>query len=244
MTPRWVVQACELVDQLLRPPEETSVDVSGNPVETQNDSLGICCEAEQTTVSGLGKLADVVSRLSPLALQSLTATWSPAAMIEEVSDQQAQLDEAQLLMAKSCQAAALYAADAALLTPWSSHQLDVAARTLLKQLCAAMPGAFASPSSQEASVQCNEQDFIVAMVPAILHLLSPALKLNGTCSITQGTSQQEGETSASSPVQLKSNAKPGIVLFVHLQHVQDSLMFLALIVQQSNKAGPFVLLQC
>lgn len=214
MTPHLVLQAYELVDQLLKNPEKTSL---GSPLETHDDSLESSCEAEQTALSGIGKLTDVVSRLPPTARVRATPRWSPASLVEEVSDQEAQLGEGQLLMAKSCQAAALYAADAALLTPWSSHQLDVAARTLLKQLCAAMPGALASPSSQEASVQCNEQDFIVAMVPAVLHLLSPALTFNGIHSITQGRSQQEGGTLASSvPIQLKSNAKPSIVPFVHL----------------------------
>ena len=221
MTPRLAVQACELVDRLLRSPEEISIDGSGSPVETHDDSLDTCCAAEKTTVSGFEHLVQMISRLTPTT--SATPT-TPAATIEEISDQQAQLDKEQTLMAKSCQAVALYAADAALLTPWSSHQLNIAARTLLKQLCAAMPGA-------SASSQHNEQDFIAAMVPAILPLLSSALTSDGTHSITQGPSQQEGEPSASlGQVQLTCNVEPSIGPSVHSQHVPDSLMCLVLIV--------------
>ena len=244
MTPRLVMHACELADQLLRPPEETSVDASGSLVKTRNDSLGTRCEAQQRAVSGFGKLVDVVSGLSPVAQHSATPTW-PTPMIEEVSNQQAELDQEQILMAKSCQAAALYATDAALLTPWSSHQLDVAARILLKQLCAATQGAFTSPSPQKASIHCNEQDLIVAMVPAIMPLLSPALTFNRKHSVTQGPSQQLGATSISiAPVQLTFVAKPSIGLFVHLRHVCDLLMCFALTLQQSKKAGLCLLLQC
>ena len=222
-----MVQACELVDQLLRPPQETSVDVSGRLVERRSNSLGAKCEAQQRAVSVFGKLADVVSGLSPFAQQSATPTWSSAPMIEEFSTQQAQQEH--ILMAKSCQAAALYATDSALLTPWSSHQLDVAARALLKQLCAAMPGALASRPSQKASVQCNEQDFIVAMVPAIMPLLSLSLLFNSIHSITQGPPQQEGATSATAaPVQLKFIAEPSIGLSMHSRHVCDLLICLAL----------------
>ena len=222
MTPCLVVQACELVDQLLQPSEQISLDISDSPVGTDDDSL----EAEQRAVLVFGQLVEMVSRLTPIASQSATPTWSPAALIEEVSNQQTQLDQQQTLVAKICQAAALYAADAALLTPWSSCQLELAARTLLKQLCAAMPGASAS---QKASIQRNEQDLIAAMLPAILPLLSSALMSDATHSVTQRLSQQEGENSVSFvPVQFKFNSKPRIGPFLHLQRVHNLLMCLAL----------------
>lgn len=200
MTSRLVVQACELVDLLLTPPEETSGDTLRSPVD--NVLHGPSPEAELKTVSNSAKLVDVVARLAPITLndtaQSATIMTpsSPVPMIEEVSHQYADTDREQLVMAKSCQVVALYAADAALLTPWSTHHLDVASRTLLKQLCAAIPGAVATPS-QKASTPLDQQDFFVAMMPAVLPLLSPALTYDGEHSISQCISQQQGEISAS-----------------------------------------------
>lgn len=195
MTSRLVVQACDLVDLMLTPPEEISGDILRSPVD--NVMLGACHEAELRTVSNFAKLEDVVARLAPITLtdtaQSATTTTpsSPVPMIEEVFDQYVDVDREQLVLAKSCRVAALYAADAALLTPWSTHHLDVASRTLLKQLCAAI----ATPS-HKASTPLDQQDFFVAMMPAVLPLLSPALTYGGEHSISQCISQQQGEISA------------------------------------------------
>lgn len=199
MTSRLVVQACQLVELLLTPPDQTFGDTLRSPVD--NEMLGACHDAELRAVSNFAKLVAVVAKLAPITLPGTAqsaATMTPSSpvpIIEKVSDQCADMDRQQLLMAKSCQAAALYAADAALLTPWSSHHLDVASRTLLKQLCAAIPGAVATPS-QKASTPLDQQDFIVAMTPAVLPLLSPALTCDGEHCVSHSTSQQQGEVSA------------------------------------------------
>lgn len=192
MTARIVVQACELADQLLKPREETFAAVSGSPVDGTRD---LDHQLEHQAVSCFERLLGVVSTLAPGTLYNTAhsgkPTWSGAPVVEEVSDQQSELDKEQLLVIKSCQAAALYAADAALLTPWSSHQLDLAARRLLKRLCAAMPTALLVPP-HTASKQSDEQDLIAAVLPAILPVLSPALKFHGTHSISKGQPEQTG----------------------------------------------------
>ena len=199
MTSCSVLQARELADQLLQPPEETFAGMSGSRVVTHDHLRGKDRQAEQNAASCFEKLACVVSKLAPITplstAQSAIPTGSPAPLVEEVSDQQAELEEQQVLVARSCQAAALYAADAALLTPWSTLQLDVAARTLIKHLCAAMPQPV-TMSPQAAPTQNIEQDLIVAIMPAILPLLSLALIYDGTHSLNQGEAQQEGKLSS------------------------------------------------
>lgn len=192
MTGRAVLQACNLADRLLTPPEETVASVSDTPVDGQRD---LYHQVEARVVSDFERLLDVVSTVAPGTLQntapSPTPSRLPASTIEEVSDQQDKLNAEQLLVVKSCQAAALHAADTALLTPWSSHQLNVAARRLLKQLCAAMPTAVAAPP-QTGSPQPDEQNLIAAIMPAVLPLLSPALIFEGTYSSIQGKPKNAG----------------------------------------------------
>ncbi|KAL3150892.1 hypothetical protein ABBQ32_000642 [Trebouxia sp. C0010 RCD-2024] len=186
MTGRSVLQACDLADRLLTPLEETLASVSGVPVDAQGN---LDCQVEARAASDFERLLGVVLTIAPRTLQNTAPspdpTWSAASTVEEVSDQQAELHAEQLLVVKSCQAAALYAADTALLTTWSSHRLSVAARGVLKQLCAAMPMAVVAPA-QTASPQPDEQDLIAAIMPAVLPRLSPALMFQGTHSSTQG----------------------------------------------------------
>lgn len=197
MSPDTLIHACEIADQLLKPAQEAYADVSGHPNDPTSAILRAAQQERNRAASYFRELFCEVTELAPVALQAMSKpkplVCTPGALVEEVSEQEAGLYEQQQqqahLIAKSCQVAALYATDPPLRTPWSSRQLDAAARALLKQLQAAMQRAMPA-SQQSAAAQPTEQNLFATLMPDILPLLSPALMPKAAETLSQGISQQ------------------------------------------------------
>ena len=176
-------QAREAADQLLDPSQELYAGASGCPAYSNDAPFSAGQRAQHFAASNFETLLSGVSDLAPAALQGASQSdpqVPSGVLIEEVSEQAVSIQESTQeqmeLAARSCQVAALYAADAALLTPWSSHQLDTAARALLKQLCAAM-GTGNAGMRQSRRVQPTDQDLFATLLPTLLPILSPCLSL-------------------------------------------------------------------
>ena len=196
MSPDTLIRACGVADQLLLPAQEVYAGVSGHPDDYTNVLPGAAQHEENRAASCFQQLLCDVTELTSVTLPAYSLSkplaCTPGALVEEVSEQQADLYERQRqqaqFVAKSCQVAALYASHPPLLTPWSSHQLDAASRALLKQLHAAMPHSVLA-SQQSAAAQHTEQDLFVTVLPVILPLLS-ALMPEAAHTFRQGMPQQ------------------------------------------------------
>ena len=171
-------QPPQLANQLLNPPQEQFADATGAPFGSNgkhaNAPRAYISWAASNFTSLIQHTAQTPTEALMYALQPTPQRAQSSLLIEEISKEQEQLHEEQELQAqlllKCCQVAALYAADPALLTPWSSHQLDVAARALLKQLCST--SSEIASSVQPAVLPSSEQHFLVAVLPSILPLIS------------------------------------------------------------------------
>lgn len=191
-------QVISVADTLLQPLEGTFADASGAPTADcdKRDAL----RHHSLAVSAFATLTDYIlqSQVEPPEEHANRQHSSP--FIYELSPEEAVLHEQasqrQKLLVKSCLAALLYAEDSALLAPWSSHQLYLAASSLFVGLCQKVPvhKTNESPVADSGGRMYTQQDFLLWLMPALLPELSAHLKAEDSYNdvhfdATKGTGQ-------------------------------------------------------
>lgn len=174
-------QSCKLAHELLRSPQVCFSDASGAPHRPDISHLRMTESFHATAVSSIRKLDLLVIDVRqagglPLCEpQKTKGNYPPTGiLIEELSpDTAAKAQERQLqeqLLSDSCLVVALYAADPVLLTPWTTHQLDIASRDVLQALAPSGLSAVAKNILQGASRQQQPtvEQFLVSVLPQLL----------------------------------------------------------------------------
>lgn len=180
-----VPQLIATADILLQPEASVFGDISGAPVQStpQQSTPNLHSQAllsfDQLT-TGLHCLETVTLPPEPDKSAERASIFIEELSAREASSQGAATDQ-QTLFGKACLAVALYAADTPLLSPWTSHQLDLASNKLMVALensvwrfngvRDAKNDPCASPS-----VPCNAQDLITSLMPSLLSMLMPNFK--------------------------------------------------------------------
>ena len=177
-------QAERVVEVLLHPSQELFSDAAGVPTKTDVTQTDALHRHEFTALASLRQLEDHFRNLIKQGGSLLPVTESEghpqhkSHLIEELSAEHAGASEAKLLhtqlVLNSCLAAALYAVDTSLLTPWTSHQLDLAGRKLLHTICAACTPATSKASYTNATAD-SEHNNLLPMLPLLLPQLQAVL---------------------------------------------------------------------
>lgn len=168
-------QVIALADTLIQVKEDIFADAAGTPVTEANrqDAHGF----RSLAVSAFASVIEHADKLIPTQLNLLDE--QPSSFIHELSAVEAAAHESavqqQKLIVKSCLAAALYAEDSALLTPWSGHKLHLASSNLLKTLSRSV-GRNKPTAASFAGHPSSQQDFLLSFLPALLSELLPNFK--------------------------------------------------------------------
>ena len=182
-----VQQVRGMVEALLQPSQELFSDGVGAPTQPDTIDLHDLHRHEATVLASLEQLENHLSDLIKQGRSLLPVTepegqpQRKGPLIEEISAVHADASVEKLLqrqlVANSCLVAALYAVDPALLTPWTTHQLDLASRKLLHTICAAcMPAA--SEANYTNATKDSEQNTLLPMFPLLLPQLQAVLVQN------------------------------------------------------------------
>ena len=174
-------QSCRLAHELLRPPQACFSDASGAPHQPDIAQLRMAESFHATALSSIQELDLLFIDLRqagglPLCEPQNTKGNYPTTgiLIEELSpDTAAKAQERQLqeqLLSNSCMVVAMYSADPVLLTPWTTHQLDIASRDLLQALAPSGLSAVAKNVLQGSvgQQQPTDEQFLVSVLPQLL----------------------------------------------------------------------------
>ena len=178
-------QAHVLAAELLQPTQELFSDVCGAPADPQVGQHHSAAQFQQNALSQLQKLdllvADLVQTGNlPIvrSLHSANQSTHTGVLIEDISAEftASMGDEASMgeLTDKTWLVAALYTVDSVLLTPWTNHQLALAARVIIQKLCAAANG-HSIPLDAPQQQPLSDQVLLVSCMPAILTQLQTYL---------------------------------------------------------------------
>ena len=168
-------QVITVADTLLQVKEDIFADAAGAPVTVADGQAADTFRS--LAVSAFASVTEHANRFIPTQLKSLDER--PSFLMHELSPTEATEQESAVqqekLVVKSCLAAALYAEDSSLLTPWSSHQLHLASSNLLTALSRTI-SRHDTPEDRVDGSHSSQQNLLVPFLPALLHELSPSFK--------------------------------------------------------------------